>query len=363
MTRDVTTTNLNGTTQTTQTVFGADNNPGFNFNNQPLGNSASDKALARPDLVGGQGLSNFALGRMNSTLGYGGLVLAASSEGVSALLRALSECRRVDVLSRPQIMTMDNNPAFLQVGQQVPRVTASNITTAGTINTTTLDNVGIILRVNPRVSPDDVIVMQVDAEKSELGPIDSGVPISIATNGTVLRSPIYNTTLAQTTIQAVEGQTAVLAGLITSRKEQTHRRVPYISNIPVLGNLFRYDLVSQQRTELLIVLTPHIVRSEEDADKVKQAEAARMSWCLGDVIKINGPSGLRNRNADFSDAETTVIYPEMNPDGSPKSVGPLLPGHSAEEIPAPGTNLPGRKGTGPQPTPAKPPPTPPQGSQ
>jgi hypothetical protein len=130
-----------------------------------------------------------------------------------------------------------------------------------------------------------------------------------------------------------------------------------------LGNLFRYDIVSQQRTELLIVLTPHIVRSEEDADRVKQAEAARMSWCLGDVIKMNGPSGLRNRNADFNDAETTVIYPDLNPDGSPKPLIPPSPKGTVEEIPTPPTGAPARKSYPPQPTPAKPPqvPTPPSG--
>ena len=242
ITRAVTNTLPNGTQTTTNLIVTEDANPGFNFNTPAaLGNNLTSPNNAQH--VGAQGLSNFSLGRINNTLGYGGLVLSASSEGVSALLRALSECRRVDVLSRPQIMTLDNQLAFLQVGQRVPRVTTSTITVNGTTNATTLDDVGIILKVQPRVSPDDLIVMAVDAEKSEVGPVDSGIPIQISTNGTVLRQPVYNTTLAQTTIQAVEGQTAVIAGLITSRKDQTHRRVPYLSNLPLLGNLFRYDLV------------------------------------------------------------------------------------------------------------------------
>ena len=74
--------------------------------------------------VGGQGLSNFAVGRTNNTLGYSGLVLSAASENVSALLRALSENHRVEILQRPQIMTLDNQPAFIQVGQRVPRITS-----------------------------------------------------------------------------------------------------------------------------------------------------------------------------------------------------------------------------------------------
>src|SRR5690606_19124142 len=104
---------------TTQEVVGASNVPGFNFNNgNPLGNSASDRALRNSATVGTQGLSNFALGRTNTQLGYGGFVLSASSESVSVLLRALAECRRLDVLSSPTLTTMDNQQAFIQAGQQ-----------------------------------------------------------------------------------------------------------------------------------------------------------------------------------------------------------------------------------------------------
>src|SRR5262249_4789744 len=188
----------NGTQTTTNEIIGADNNPGFNFNstaNPILGNSASDRALANPGRVGGQGLSNFALGRTNSTLGYGGLVLSASSEGVSALLRALAECRRLDVISRPQIMTTDNQLAFLLVGQSVPRITNSTLSVNGTTNNTTLDNVGIILRLQPRITlqgpPESprtpVVTMAIDAEKSDVGPDADGIPISISTTGAVIR--------------------------------------------------------------------------------------------------------------------------------------------------------------------------------
>lgn len=312
--------------------------PGYNFNNQPLGNGTSTGRTGR---VGTQGLSNFSLGRINNELGYGGFVFSASSESVSVLLRALSECRRVDILSRPQITTMDNQLAYLQVGQRVPRITASNITTTGTINTVTLDNVGIILNLQPRISPDNVVTMLIDAEKSEVGPQEDGIPISINNNGDVIRSPRYDTTVAQTTVSAANGQTIVLGGLITSRKEQAHRRVPYLSNLPVVGQLFRYDSVFQRRTELLIVMTPHVVRSEAEADRIKRTEAARMSWCLGDVIKVDGDRGLRGRGDEFSDEETVVVYPEMQPTGqSPTLADPSTAAdpNATEEIPPPTGN-------------------------
>ncbi len=201
-------------TQTQQNILGATNQPGFNFNNQPLGNSGSTQALANPSQVGGQGLSSFGVGRTNSTLGYGGLVLSASSEAVSVLIRALQQTQRLEVLSRPQVMTLDNQPAFVQVGQRVPRITGSTLTQVGQQNNIVLENVGLILGVTPRISPDGRVVMEVDAEKSQLGNIADGIPVTTS-GGVVINSPTIDLTTAQTTVSAIDGETIVIGGLIT----------------------------------------------------------------------------------------------------------------------------------------------------
>ncbi len=260
------------TTVQQQNIVAATNTPGFLFNNLPLGNSGSSQAIANSSDIGTQGLSHFAVGRTNQELGFGGLVLSASSEAVSFLLRALSESRRLDVLARPQVMTLDNQPAFVQVGQRVPRITSSTITDVGQTNATVLENVGLILQVWPRITRDNQVVMQIDAERSEVGPEAEGIPISINVNGDVIRSPRINTTIAQTTVLAANGQTVILSGLITKNRSETHRRVPLLAEIPILGHLFRYDNVQNRRTELLIVMTPRVVRTERDAEIIKQVE-------------------------------------------------------------------------------------------
>jgi len=335
VTTTTTTTNLNGTTTNSQQVLAATNEPGFNFNtSNSLGNSGSTQSLNNRQNVGSQGLTNFAVGRTNNELGFGGLVLSASSESVSFLMRALHECRRLDVLSRPQVMTLDNQPAYIQVGQRVPRITGVNISTTGQVNTVTLENVGLIMQVIPRISPDGLVVMQIDAEKSALGPEAEGIPINITATGQVIRSPRIDTTLAQTTVSALNGQTVVLGGLITKHRSEVHRRVPLLSEIPLLGNLFRYDNVTGRRTELLIIMTPRIVRNEHDAEVIKQTEAARMSWCLADVVKLHGEAGLRGRKDEWTDAETTVVYPDLMP---------TAPGPEAIPTPKPGSVMPGAK--------------------
>jgi general secretion pathway protein D len=343
-----TTTNPNQTTTETQQVIRATNTPGFLFNNvtQDLGNSGASQALDRANVVGTQGLSNFAVGRINNELGFGGLVLSASSESVSFLLRALSESRRLDVLARPQVTTLENQVAFIQVGQSVPLVSGVTFNEFGQTNNVTPTDVGLILLVQPRVTPDNLVVMDIRAERSEVGPEAEGIPISVTLNGDVIRQPRINRTLAETTVHALNGQTLVLGGLITKTNSETHRRVPLLADIPVLGHLFRYDNVQKRRTELLIIMTPRVLRTKEDADMLKQVESARMSWCLADVIKLHGESGLRGRNAEWTDAETTVVYPDF----APEMLNSVIPG-SAEEILTPPA------GAGPTMAPPPPPPS------
>ncbi len=296
--------------------------PGFDFNNAPLGNSASDISIRSAGMIGAQTLGNFGLGRINNELGFGGLVLSASSDALSVLIRALEVDTRMQVLSRPQIMTLDNQPAFVQVGQRVPRITSSQLTINGTINNTVLENVGLLLGVTPRISPDGLVVMEINAEKSKLGPQDEGIPISISAGGDVIFSPIIDIITAQTTVSARSGQTVVIGGLISEADRQFNRGVPFLSGIPVLGDLFRYEQDRKDRFELLFILTPYIVRGEQDVNCINQMESDRMSWCLSDVYRVHGYFDV-NACESFSDGTVpgqgggcpATIYPDRNPAG------------------------------------------------
>jgi hypothetical protein len=138
----------------------------------------------------------------------------------------------------------------------------------------------------------------------------------------------------------MDGQTVVFGGMLSTSNQLIQRRVPGISEIPLLGRLFRYDYTQNIRSELLIIMTPRVIRSELDAESVKQLEASRMSWCLADVQKIHGESGMRGRGDLWMDDETITIYPDDDPAGmkpqggeavpTPQPNGPMLaPGESA----------------------------------
>lgn len=328
---------------TTTPIVGSTLTPGYDFNNAGLSNANAPPGISLPNSgvasslatasqVGAQGLSNFGMGRMNQQLGYGGLVLSASSDAVNVLLRALRERRRLEVLSRPQVMTLDNQPAYIQVGQQVPLLSGSSVGLAGTIAQVNYRPVGLIVAVTPRISPDGMVVMEIDAERSAVGPPSEGIQVGVSQNGAPILQPRIDITQAQTTISAMDGQTVVFGGMLSSSNQMIQRRVPGLSEIPLLGRLFRYDYTQNSRNELLIILTPRVVRGEMDSEGLKQLEASRMSWCLADVQKIHGDTGMRGRGDLWMDDETITIYPDDDPAGMQPQQG--------ETVPAPQPNAP-----------------------
>jgi hypothetical protein len=217
-------------------------------------------------------------------------------------------------------MTLNNQPAFVQVGADVPRITDSTNTNAGV--TQSVDDVptGLILRIQPLINDDGVIVMTLDAERSFL---DTGsTPVALG-NGAVA-FPIRRTT-AQTTVSAKSGQTVVFAGLITTEQNRQTRKVPYLSDVPVLGHLFQFNSDFEERRELLIVMTPFIVRDDEDYEMIKMMESERMSWCLGNVAAIHGEVGLGGGSCLFCETDVPTLFPDDNPTGLE-----VLPGEQTE---------------------------------
>ncbi len=317
-------------TATSTRIVSQEAAPGFNFNNQPFGNN--NGPLAFPAHVGSQGLSNFALNRTNDELGFGGLVLSASSDSVNVLIRALAARRTVRVLSRPQIRALDNQLAQIQVGQVVPvtdGITQSNIAITPTI---LRDPAGIILTVTPRISPEGDIVMEMVAEKSNYL-LDEGVVISTdTTTGNVITSPIKNISTVQTTVKVPDGQTIVVGGMITDEDDILERKVPWLGDLPLIGQAFRFDSHSTARTELLIFLTPRIIHNNAVSEHIKEVETGRIHFFQEDAEEIHGPLfGVPNP----TDGSNEGMPLELSP-GEILVPGSILPVAPVPAPPAPG---------------------------
>jgi general secretion pathway protein D len=195
-----------------------------------------------------------------------GLILAAASSqtvtvnGVTvpaqqALLRALERQSDTNILSAPTILTSDNQEAEIVSGQNVPFIASrstSEVNLSNTFATIERRDVGITLRVTPQISEGGSIRLDIFEEVSDVISNDPQLGPT-----TTIRS-------ATTTVVAKDAQTVVIGGLIFDVKNKDQTKVPYISDIPVIGNLFRFSSDRNRKTNLLIFLTPHIIRNERD---------------------------------------------------------------------------------------------------
>jgi type II secretion system protein D len=286
--------------------------PGWLFNENPsssLTNGYNSTAAQSAGNVGSQLLTNFATGRVGAETGFGGMVFSANSDAVSIMIRALQETNKLEVLSRPQIMAMNNQQALVHVGQKYPRVKGTTTNSYQSETKIEDEDVGLMLMVMPTISPEGNIVMQVTAQKSKISADSTVVGFS---NNQPVRSPAIDVINAQTMISASDKETVVLGGLISKETQHLHRKVPLLGDIPILGKLFSYEYNKCRRSELLVILTPRIVRDKNDFEEVKQVEAARMNWCLRGVAELHGDIGTYSTVSEEPYiGNATVIMPEI----------------------------------------------------
>ncbi|MHC4107887.1 MAG: secretin N-terminal domain-containing protein, partial [Planctomycetota bacterium] len=188
--------------------------------------------------------------------------LSVTTTDFDLLLRALETQGRLQVLSNPSVMAANNQPARIQVGENIGRASSTSLSDGGTQQTIVefLD-IGTILEVTPSINPDGFVRMVIMPEFLDL------------TNRTTqvsedLEVPILTKRTATTTVTVRDGQTIVLGGLISDQYEQRERKVPFLGDIPLVGLLFRSELEETTKTELLIVLTPHVITSPAELSRV-----------------------------------------------------------------------------------------------
>lgn len=308
---------------TTQNIVSSSATPGFLFNGDPLnlgstaglGNGLNSTSTPNASRVGTQGLTNFALGRA-SDLGYGGFVFSASSNAVSVLMRALQACRKTQILARPTVTVVENQQAFVQSGFRFPRVTGSTVTQTGVVQATInqeLENVGVLLLVTPYITENNEVSLIIDAERSDFSTTQPAIQVGVGNAGAIT-SPVIDVNKVSTVVNADDGQTIVLGGLIGKSRIEESRRVPGLSRIPILGHLFRYDSDTKRRSELIIIMTPRILHDDDEIERLKAVESSRMSWCLADAVDIHGDVGLSARNQVW-DGEGEIVVNASELDG------------------------------------------------
>jgi len=256
-----------------------------------------------------------------------GLSLSITAGDLTFFLRALESQNRLEILSRPQILASDNQQAEINVGQRVPFISQSRVTDQGTtINTIQYEQIGIILRVTPRINPEGFVKLEVHPEISSLD--ESTVDISEG-----VKAIIINEVTADTTVNVQDGHTIILGGLITTQDNDIEDKIPFFGDLPWVGVLFRTMKRKPERRELLIILTPHVMHKIEDADadadkqlqrmrKLREFEAGQMDDYLKEYLDsfLRMEGGKNGGKATTQPAAGSVrlpwVLPSVRPAGS-----------------------------------------------
>jgi general secretion pathway protein D len=231
-----------------------------------------------------------------SSLNPGGLTAPLPTNGftfvgvdptntVRAVFTALQDRTKAKVVAAPHILVSDNHEARIQIGQQIPIATSTSAQPVGGISTETTSipvvgtstieykDIGIILKVKPQVNDSGLITVELSQEISSLGqPVDVGG----------LAESSINKTEATSQLVAQDGEPIVIGGLI--REDNTHETtgLPFLSRIPIIGSLFGNTTNSTQRTELIILLTPHVMRNQHEAQGVTSGYIERYKQATKD---------------------------------------------------------------------------------
>jgi general secretion pathway protein D len=208
---------------------------------------------------------------LNSVIGAGGIGAATglgatpatfflNADGVHAVISFLNKYAEAKVISAPRTVTLDNEPARIEVTRASPIINV----TAGTANTTggsqiQYTNLGVILNVTPRISANDYVNLKVTPEVSR---VFDTVSKNLGSQG-VFQADEYDIRKIETRVMIPSGNTLVMGGMVQDAVNTGNTKVPVLGDIPVFGYLFRSDTKSRQKANLLVFLTPTIVQDED----------------------------------------------------------------------------------------------------
>ncbi len=244
----------------------------------------------------------------------GGLNLGVVNRalGLGALLRALGSQGSVNLLSTPNLITLENEEAKILIGQNIPITTGSyaqnNAVGGGTpFNTFDRKDVGITLRVKPQITDGGLVKLQIYQESSSVVPGTTNL----------IQGPTTNVRSIETNVLVNDGQIIVLGGLIEDNYGDGVQKVPGLGDLPWIGGLFRYENKSRAKTNLLVFLRPYVMRTSGATDRITQD---RYGYIRGEQ------QGFVSPNMMMRDTQTPVLPPAEAPTApfvDPRNNGPV----------------------------------------
>ncbi|MDE2476696.1 MAG: type II secretion system secretin GspD [Alphaproteobacteria bacterium] len=220
-----------------------------------LSNAASSPTAIDPTTA----ISNSALFPGTLAPNFPGLAIARTIGSVQFAIQALKTITDVQVISAPKLLVLDKQEATIQVGDLVPTITqsAESVVTAGApvVNNVQYQPTGVILNVLPRLNASGLVTLDIEQEVSDVVP----------TTSSTINSPTFEQRRIKTKVVVQDGETITLGGLISNKKSKANSGIPILQQIPLLGPLFSTRDNVSDRTEILVLLTTHVVYDENDA--------------------------------------------------------------------------------------------------
>ena len=200
-----------------------------------------------------------------------------------SIINALMSDSRVKVLSSPSVLATDNRPARIQVGTEepIPTGTIQSANTGNNISSSTTiqyRSTGRILTIIPQVNSQGLVNLQIKAEVSQ-----RGADVQVGATGNLF--PSFDTRDAETTAVVQDGETLAIGGIISERKSRSRAGIPYLMDIPVLGRFFGVTTDESDRTELVMLITPHVIRNLEEAKSVTEEFREKLSTVAREIEK------------------------------------------------------------------------------
>jgi general secretion pathway protein D len=224
----------------------------------PTSSTGSTPTATAPATIPGVDVQSGATAAFNTA---GGLTFVAldTVNKLKGLINLLASEGKVNILASPHIMAANNQEARIMIGEEVPVLTSQSLplisqTTSFQTSTVQYRSTGIILTVRPQINAKGLVTLEIAQEVSDAKSTTTGV------GGT----PTFTVRQAQTSLITADNQTVVLGGLIREDQTNTQAGIPGLRKMPLLGPLFGSEAVSKQRTELLVLITPHIISNLEE---------------------------------------------------------------------------------------------------
>ncbi|MGI4978023.1 MAG: type II secretion system secretin GspD [Janthinobacterium lividum] len=241
-------------------------------------------------LLSQSGTTAFALpGSASSTVGTGGFLLTGPN-GQNVAISALQAVSKVRVLSSPELTVVDNQPARLQVGNLVPYLTGQQQSTlvgnANLVNSYDYRETGVILQVTPRVNSGGLVTLDISQEVSSV--------VAATTNTTATAStPTFQERAVESRVVVQDGETIGLAGLIQDSDTRSNGGIPFLKDIPILSLFAGTQSNTRSRTELLVLITPHVIHDGRDARALTEdlREGLRGAAAVPETLRYLSPNG------------------------------------------------------------------------